>query len=250
MTKKRLSEMFTANYTLITDLPSWASFAGQAQIGSYIDDVVWLRYRDILIDSDRFYTTLDHWLMSKIDDLNKIWDSLHSIYDPLSNYSMTEKEGEISKTAERVATSKRYGSERSTVTIPETLTKRYTTTDDDATEGRLEEYTQAQAGSSTATQDGSPVQISVSTQEEDSQGRRGAETSTQYNGTVSVDAPSETLTGNEGRQRELTREGNIGVTTSQEMLSSEVDLRLKYNFANIFCDMFVKEITLGVYCFD
>lgn len=248
--KKRLSEMFTADYTLITDLPSWVNFVGYMQLSSYIDDVIWLRYRDILIESDRFYTTLEYWLQSKLEDLNKIWESLHAVYDPLSNYSMTEKEGEISKTAERVATSKRYGSEKSSVTIPETLTKRYTTTDDDAAEGRLEGYTQAQAGASTATQDGSPVQISVSTQEEDSQGRRGSETSTQYNGTVSVEAPSETLSGNEGRQRELTRDGNIGVTTSQEMLSSEVDLRLKYNFANIFCDMFVKEVTLGVYCFD
>lgn len=248
--KKRLSEMFSPDYTLITDLPSWERFTGHMELSSYIDDVIWLRYRDVLIESDRFYTTLEYWFQSKLEDLNKIWSSLHAIYDPLSNYSMTEKEGEISKTAERVATSKRYGSEKSSVTIPETLTKRFTTTDNDSTEGRLEGYTQAQAGSSTATQDGSPVQLTVSTQEEDSQGRRGAETSTQYNGTVSVDAPSETLSGNEGRQRELTREGNIGVTTSQEMLSSEVDLRLKYNFANIFCDMFVKEITLGVYCFD
>ena len=231
--KKKLSEMFTADYTLITDLPSWESFAGYLQLSNYIDDVIWLRYRDILVESDRFYITLEYWFQSKLEDLNKIWNSLHAIYDPLSNYSMVEKEGEISKTAERVATSKRYGSEKSSVTIPETLTKRFTTTDNDSTEGRLEGYTQAQAGSSTATQDGSPVQISVSTQEEDSQGRRGAETSTQYNGTVSVTAPSETLSGNEGRQRELTREGNIGVTTSQEMLSSEVDLRLKYNFANI-----------------
>lgn len=248
--KKRLSEMFSPDYTLITDLPSWERFNGYLQLSSYIDDAIWLRYRDILVEDNRFYVTLEHWLQSKLEDLNKIWDSLHAIYDPLSNYSMSEKEGEISKIAERVATSKRYGSEKSSVTIPETLTKRFTTTDNDSTEGRLEGYTQAQAGRSTATQDGSPVQLTVSTQEEDSQGRRGAETSTQYNGTVSVDAPSETLTGNEGRQRELTREGNIGVTTSQEMLSSEVDLRLKYNFANIFCDMFVKEITLGVYCFD
>ena len=50
---------------------------------------------------------------------------------------------------------------------------------------------------------------------------------------------SSTETTSEGNaddnKRELTRSGNIGVTTSQQMLQSELDLR-KWNFANMLYD--------------
>ena len=35
--------------------------------------------------------------------------------------------------------------------------------------------------------------------------------------------------------------GNIGVTTSQQMLQSEIDLRLKNNFCKMICDGFAME---------
>lgn len=41
--------------------------------------------------------------------------------------------------------------------------------------------------------------------------------------------------------------GNIGVTTSQEMLISELKLRQKYNFYQLWADEFVRELCVGIY---
>ena len=48
--------------------------------------------------------------------------------------------------------------------------------------------------------------------------------------TVSNDPDKNVETNVESGTRGLTRHGNIGVTTSQQMLQSEIDLRNKYNF--------------------
>lgn len=41
--------------------------------------------------------------------------------------------------------------------------------------------------------------------------------------------------------------GNVGVTTSQEMLISEIKLRSKYNFYQLWADAFVAELCVGIY---
>lgn len=248
---KKLAQMFSQEYELITILPTWVNCSFAGAVGNYIDDVVWLRYRDILIDPERWYLTADSWLLSRKNDLEKIYSALLENYKPLENYSMIEKEGSIEKIAERETTSKRYGSEKTATTIPSTKSSRYTTTDNQTTEGRLESYTTAEATGTNPTVENTPAQLTVSTQEADNQGRQGVSTSTQYTDDVEIAAPTEgTLEGHSGSQRELTRAGNIGVTTSQQMLESELQLRVNYSFVNIFCEMFVKELTLGVYDLD
>lgn len=60
------------------------------------------------------------------------------------------------------------------------------------------------------------------------------QTKSTRNGTVTVsgDADDNIETETETGTRGLTRHGNIGVTTSQQMLQSEIDLRTKFNFMN------------------
>lgn len=41
--------------------------------------------------------------------------------------------------------------------------------------------------------------------------------------------------------------GNIGVTTSQQMLTAEIDLRMKYSFYDVWALAFVKELCVGIY---
>lgn len=41
--------------------------------------------------------------------------------------------------------------------------------------------------------------------------------------------------------------GNIGVTTNQQMLESELNLRKNNTFCQIVTDMFIRELTIGVY---
>lgn len=54
--------------------------------------------------------------------------------------------------------------------------------------------------------------------------------------TVSNDPDNNVETNTESGTRGLTRHGNIGVTTSQQMLQSEIDLRNNYNFLNNIMD--------------
>ena len=69
------------------------------------------------------------------------------------------------------------------------------------------------------------------------------------NGTVTVSGSSDDNieTETESGTRGLTRHGNIGVTTSQQMLQSEIDLRNNYNFTNQLMDDMDSEICLLVY---
>ena len=54
--------------------------------------------------------------------------------------------------------------------------------------------------------------------------------------TVSNDPDNNVETNVESGTRGLTRHGNIGVTTSQQMLQSEIDLRNNYNFLDNIMD--------------
>lgn len=65
--------------------------------------------------------------------------------------------------------------------------------------------------------------------------------------TVSGDADDNVETDTESGTRTLNRSGNIGVTTSQQMLQSEIDLRNNYNFTNQLMDDMDSELCLLVY---
>ena len=69
------------------------------------------------------------------------------------------------------------------------------------------------------------------------------------NGTVTVsgDEDDNVETDTESGTRTLNRSGNIGVTTSQQMLQSEIDLRNNYNFTNQLMDDMDSELCLLVY---
>ena len=242
----RLREMFNSQYKLITELPSWRLFEYYHNVERYIDDILFARYKDILIDSERYMVTLDAWFLANLDNFTRIYEALLSDYDPLSNYDMIEKEGQISKEGERVSSAKRYGTEKTTSTIPETRTNRYTTTFDSAADSRLESYS-TDTVTDAPTLDGHRAQVTQTEQLPDAQSRQGSELTESYTGGVEISAPESELEGDKGSQRELTRKGNIGVTTSQQMLQSEIDLRINYRFINIFCDMFAREMTIGVW---
>lgn len=245
----RLREMFSSEYQLITILPSWNSFLYHDNIGQELDDVVFARCKDLLIDPERYLSTLNSWFLMHIKDFEKIYDTMVlSEYDPLSNYDMKEYEGIINKEGEKTSSAKRYGKEKTTQTVPDMKNSRYTTTFDNAAEGRLEAYNvQEVVAGSAPTLDNHNAQIIETQQLADEQSRQGTELTESYKGGVSISTEIMTGTGDRGEERALSRSGNIGVTTSQQMAESEVMLRTKYSFINYFCDLFAKEMTIGVY---
>ena len=245
----RLREMFSSEYQLITILPAWSSFQYHDNIGQELDDVVFARCKDLLIDPERYLSTLNSWFLMHIKDFEKIYDTMVlSEYDPLSNYDMKEYEGIINKEGEKTSSAKRYGTEKTTQTVPDMKNSRYTTTFDNAAEGRLEAYNvQEVVAGSAPTLDNHNAQIIETQQLADDQSRQGTELTESYKGGVSISTEIMTGTGDRGEERALSRSGNIGVTTSQQMAESEVMLRTKYSFINYFCDLFAKEMTIGVY---
>lgn len=244
----RLREMYNSEYQLITIMPAWMLTNAASYYGQEFDDAVFARYKDILVDPELYHASLNAWISTHINELNNIFDSLRKEYDPLSNYDMIEKEGSVSKEGEKVSEAKRYGADKTTQTIPGMRNSRYTTTYDDPSPGRLDSYNVESIEAGTApTLDGYNAQVTAVTQEADSQGKQGSELTEKYKGDVTIEAPESTLEGDRGSERELTRKGNIGVTTSQQMLEAELDLRVKYSYIDIFCKMFVRDMTLGVW---
>lgn len=245
----RLREMFNSDYQLITILPAWSDFQYHDRVGRELDDVLFARYKDLLIDPERYLSTLNSWVYMHLKDLENVYDTMVlSSYDPLSNYDMKEYEGIVNKEGEKTSTAKRYGSEKTTQTVPDMKSSRYTTTFDNAAEGRLEAYTNQEViDGSAPVLEGYNAQITQTQQLPDGQGKQGSEITESYKGGVTISTDIMTATGDKGEERALSRSGNIGVTTSQEMAESEVNLRTKFSFINYFCDLFAKEMTIGVY---
>ena len=77
----------------------------------------------------------------------------------------------------------------------------------------------------------------------------GAATNTQTNNTTdtttinSSETISGTTSGTDNTEHTLTRKGNIGVTTSQQMLSAEIALQVKHQLAYYAVELFVSQYT-------
>lgn len=115
-------------------------------------------------------------------------------------------------------------------------TKNYTTTYDDASESRLKDYTTTTGETASH---GSNVSHKV--EDEEVIGKIWGGTNIDpYTDTKSFTERKDTKTHN------LTRSGNIGVTTSQQMIESERELA-NFNIVRQFCEELNKEILLEVY---
>ena len=56
-----------------------------------------------------------------------------------------------------------------------------------------------------------------------------------------------TLGGSDSRNINIKAHGNIGVTTTQQMITEEMKMRSKYNLYEIICNEFMDKFVLGVY---
>lgn len=166
--------------------------------------------------------------------LAKQWATLKQHYNPIENYNMTETESDD--------TSRGYGH---TLTVTDNLTHRKTGTTTNApatteteTETRTpntrEETENSVAGFNASTMSDQSAQVRTETGTETTQATRqtSGQTTDTYNTTdtdTGTKTHANTGTDTEERDRTLTRSGNIGVTTSQQMLQQERDL-WQWNF--------------------
>ena len=197
-------------------------------------------------------------------------------YNPLENYSMVEHEtpaettetetpAEITKTitpAETTETETPAETTRTTTPAKTTLTDRPAETTDtgerkdglwgfdnstdtpsptDKSDGKTVRTVQTAGTSVLTVQDPETVEIDV-----DTAGSRALTVDTAGSEALTVDAAG-TRVFSVDEERTLTRSGNIGVTTSQQMLESELELRIRWQLLRIYFDDFRREICVGVW---
>lgn len=141
-------------------------------------------------------------------EYDKLVDTLSLEYNPIENYSMTEK-GTDTRTPNITQTNK--GVNINTVGIDTSITTGKTTFD--KSNSFINDTKTTNAGTNTDTQD--------------------------INTTV-------TTAGNEKTVHEFTRSGNIGVTTSQQMIESERQLAM-FSVVDLFIKAIADIILIGVY---
>ena len=175
----------------------------------------------------------------------KQWETLSFVYDPIENYSMQEKMtddktvDEYGKTRTRTDNLQhtKTGTEQDTPNLKDTVTPNLTTTDENLVHG---------FNSTNAVSSDEQTKRATGTSET---ARTGTDTRT-YNTT---DADTGTQTDNDGgsdtrtRNYTLTRSGNIGVTTSQQMIESERALWMWNFFKDVVFPDIDRVLTLQIY---
>lgn len=141
-------------------------------------------------------------------EYDKLVDTLSLEYNPIENYSMTEK-GTDTRTPNITQTNK--GVNTNTVGVDTSITTGKTTFD--KSDSFINDTKTTNTGTNTDTQD--------------------------INTTV-------TTAGNEKTVHEFTRSGNIGVTTSQQMIQAERELAM-FSVVDLFVKAVADIILIGVY---
>ena len=138
--------------------------------------------------------------------IDKMYEALYSVYNPLHNYDMTENES-VGRKIDKTVT---------TPTGTTTQTSK-STTFDDTTYRDVEEITNS---------------VNMTTE-------------VTPNNTQTIDNIEGNF--NNAEIRKMSRSGNIGVTTSQQMIESEIELRKK-SIADYLIEFFVRKYmyTVGV----
>lgn len=153
------------------------------------------------------------------DKWSHLWDALKTEYNPIDNYNMVENEtSETNRENERAHTG--------------TNTDAMTGTDNIAHTGNNEN--EISAFNSSNYVDSEKTTLATNDNE-----TRDLQNQTTFNDTLTDE-------GTDTTERELTRHGNIGVTTTQQMLQSEIELRNWLFFKSVFEDI-DKVLTLSIY---
>lgn len=201
------------------------------------DDTYTKRFFTYNSDDNSFWTDLvasymrqsvKGFLSSHADAYQHIYDALGVEYKPLENYSMTENgtdtygEDSTTRAFGEDSTSNAYGEQSSTLT---------TGAQDTTNTAGIYGYNSSSASSADTSTTSAGARTDTSTE--------AARTDT----TTRAEHTDTDTRAEHSDSHSLTRSGNIGVTTSQQMLQSEIDLRK----ASIFWDLVTGDIIKSLF---
>ena len=172
------------------------------------------------------------WFSRRLFDFDRMYKSLRTEYSPIENYDRIE---DIKREY------KDSGTDTETLTLGSSTTSSHTGTDTDTTQGGGSN----EKGVSAYNEDG------YTNREKDTETHNSNNTQT-YNSTVTnTESGSDKTQTDYGKQRTETENtrihGNIGVTTSQQMIESEISLRAKYDIYKIISREFEREFLVQIY---
>ena len=148
-------------------------------------------------------------------------------YDPISNYDMVEVEGSALKQADEETKNSIRGKMITDVDAPETQVNNYTTTYDDAGNTRLAGRSTNEYLNTYRTETVGENAIKIKRTSQSMEGDDPGQTSTsKYKDATQALTWDEITTpdSNRAEARKLVRKGNIGTTTTQEMIEAEREL--------------------------
>lgn len=154
----------------------------------------------------------------------KLLETMGFKYDPTANYDMTEIGGDAQKEGDLEDKKSIRGAKTKTETAPELKTTHYTSTYDDTTNGRLDSYdVQTYQGTHAIDSDtGVPIKVT----KEFYEGTDPGDTVTRKH-TAQVSLTQDEITtpsADKANTHKLIRRGNIGVTTTQQMIEAQREL--------------------------
>lgn len=175
---------------------------------------------------------MNFWFARRLFDFSRMYDALRVEYSPIENYDRKEN---ITRDYEN------SGIDRASTTLGSSTTSSHTGTDTDSTQGGGSN----EKGVSAYNEDG------YTNREKDTETHNSSNTQT-YNSTVTNTGSGTDTTQTEyGLKRKEVEDirvhGNIGVTTSQQMIESEMALRAKYDIYKIISREFEREFLVQIY---
>lgn len=178
-----------------------------------------------------FISAWSSYLRTRAHDIDMMWTALHSEYDPISNYDMHEHGADGRSNGKQTVTTTPQGKTTTTSTV--TGTETVTLGRQGADSSDYEPFDQTTTTSDTS----NPRKTTTDTTY---QAGTKSTTDTEYTNDKTATADGHTVTGHEVNEHVLTRTGNIGVTTSQQMIESELNLR-RYQLLSEIVGQFARD---------
>lgn len=179
-----------------------------------------------------FKRNVNYWFARRLLDFERMYEALRVQYSPIENYDRIE---DIKR---EYADS---GTDTETLTLGTSSTSKHTGTDTDGMQGGGS----VEKGVSAYNEDG------YTNREKDTQTQNSTNTTTYDSTVTNTGSGSDTTQTDYGKKRTETESarvhGNIGVTTAQQMIESEMSLRAKYDIYKIISREFEREFLVQIY---
>lgn len=179
------------------------------------------------------------WYVNNRDNFKRIYYSLKETYAPLYDKDIEDTKIHGSKQSNLKSNNYINGIRESEVINGETENNNYSSTYDSSnttpkltSKNTSEEYTTT-----------SKIKDIADTETNE----KGETTITSYQSDVSLTLDNETISGHNVNVSRETHKGITGARTRQDLLESEIKLRVNFNWVQIFCDKFLKDLTLNIW---